>query len=107
MHRLPDFPDLPTVAETLPGFAAGGWQGMVAPLGTPAAAIQKINESLRKVLSEPNLAKQLGSRGAYVDPMSPSEVNTFINTAGAMASRDRSIRSKHQEMMDRRLPAAT
>ena len=78
-HRLPDFPDLPTVAETLPGFAAGGWQGIVAPLGTPAAAIQKINESLRKVLGEPDLAKQLALRGAYVDPMSPSEVNTFIN----------------------------
>lgn len=79
MHRLPDFPDLPTVAETLPGFAAGGWQGMVAPLGTPAAAIQKINERLRQVLSEPDLAKQLASRGAYVDPLSPSEVNAFIN----------------------------
>ena len=78
-HRQPDFPDLPTVAETLPGFAAGGWQGMVAPLGTPAAAIQKINESLRKVLSDPVLAKELASRGAYVDPMSPSEVNIFIN----------------------------
>src|ERR1700741_1809129 len=58
-HRLPDFPDLPTVAETLPGFAAGGWQGIVAPLGTPAAAIQEFNESLNNVLSEPNLAKQL------------------------------------------------
>ena len=79
-HRLPDFPDLPTVAETLSGFAAGGWQGIVAPLGTPAAAIQKINESLRKVLGEPDLAKQLALRGAYVDPMSPSEVNAFINT---------------------------
>jgi tripartite-type tricarboxylate transporter receptor subunit TctC len=78
-HRLPDFPDLPTVAETLPGFAAGGWQGIVAPLGTPAAAIQKVNGSLRKVLGESDLAKQLALRGAYVDPMSPSEVNTFIN----------------------------
>jgi tripartite-type tricarboxylate transporter receptor subunit TctC len=58
-HRLPDFPDLPTVAETLPGFTAGGWQGIVAPLGTPAAAIQKVNEALEKVLSEPDLAKQL------------------------------------------------
>src|SRR5262249_23114644 len=37
-HRLPDFTNVPTVAETLPGFAAGGWQGIVAPLGTPAAA---------------------------------------------------------------------
>lgn len=78
-HRLRDFPDVPTVAETLPGFAAGGWQGLVGPLGTPAPAIQKINESLRKVLSEPELAKQLASRGAYVDPMSPSEVNAFIS----------------------------
>jgi tripartite-type tricarboxylate transporter receptor subunit TctC len=78
-HRLSDFPDVPTVAETLPGFATGGWQGIVAPLGTPAAAIQKINESLRKVLAEPDLAKQLALRGAYVDPMSPSEVNSFIN----------------------------
>jgi tripartite-type tricarboxylate transporter receptor subunit TctC len=78
-HRLPDFPDLPTVAETLPGFAAGGWQGIVAPLGTPATAIQKINDSLRTVLSDPDLAKQLAARGAYVDPLSPSEVNAFIN----------------------------
>ena len=78
-HRLPDFTNVPTVAETLPGFAAGGWQGIVAPLGTPAAAILKINESLRKVLGEPDLAKQLALRGAYVDAMSPSEVNMFIN----------------------------
>jgi tripartite-type tricarboxylate transporter receptor subunit TctC len=70
---------VPAVAETLPGFAAGGWQGIVAPLGTPAPAIQKINENLRKVLGEADLAKQLALRGAYVDPMSPSEVNTFIN----------------------------
>ncbi len=82
-HRLPDFPDVPTVAETLPGFAAGGWQGIVAPLGTPAAAIQKVNDTLRKVLAEPELAKQLALRGAYVDPMSPSEVNAFINTQQA------------------------
>jgi tripartite-type tricarboxylate transporter receptor subunit TctC len=78
-HRLADFPDLPTVAETLPGFAAGGWQGIVAPLGTPAPAIQKINATLKKVLSDPELGKQLATRGAYVAPMSPSEVNTFIN----------------------------
>jgi tripartite-type tricarboxylate transporter receptor subunit TctC len=70
---------VPTVAETLPGFAAGGWQGIVAPLGTPAAAIQTINQNLRKVLGEPELAKQLALRGAYVDPMSPAEVNRFIN----------------------------
>jgi len=82
-HRLPDFPDLPTVGETLPGFAAGGWQGIVAPLGTPASAIQTINDGLKKVLSEPDLAKQLALRGAYVDPMSPSEMNAFVNAQQA------------------------
>jgi tripartite-type tricarboxylate transporter receptor subunit TctC len=82
-RRLPDFPDLPTVAETLPGFAAGGWQGVVAPLRTPANVIRGFNESLNKVLSEPDLAKQLALRGAYVDPMSPPEVNVFVNTQQA------------------------
>lgn len=83
MHRLPDFPDLPTVAETLPGFAAGGWQGIIAPLGTPQADIQKVNEALRKVLSQSDLAKQLALRGAYVHPMSPTEVSAFINAQQA------------------------
>jgi tripartite-type tricarboxylate transporter receptor subunit TctC len=78
-HRLPDFPDVPTVAETLPGFAAGGWQGIVAPLGTPAGAIQKVNAGLQKVLGESDVAKPLALRGAFVNPMSPSEVNAFIN----------------------------
>ena len=85
-HRLPDFPDVPTVAETLPGFAAGGWQGIVAPLGTPAAAIQKVNAGLQKVLREPDIAKPLALRGAYVDPMSPSEVEAFINAQQAQWS---------------------
>jgi tripartite-type tricarboxylate transporter receptor subunit TctC len=78
-HRLSDFPDLPTVSETLPGFVAGGWQGIVAPLGTPAAAIQKVNAALKIALDEQDLSKQLALRGAYVDPMSPAEENNYIN----------------------------
>jgi tripartite-type tricarboxylate transporter receptor subunit TctC len=82
-HRLPQFPDVPTAAETLPGFAAGGWQGVVAPLGTPAAAIQKVNAGLQKVLGEPDIADPLALRGAFVSPMSPPEVNAFINAQQA------------------------
>jgi len=82
-HRLPQFPDVPTAAETLPGFAAGGWQGIVAPLGTPAAAIQKVNTGLQKVLREPDIADPLALRGAFVSPMSPPEVNAFINAQQA------------------------
>ena len=82
-HRLAEFPDLPTVAETFPGFAAGGWQGIVAPRGTPPAAIAKVNEALKKVLAEPDLAKQLADRGAYVDAMTPQETTDFINAQQA------------------------
>jgi tripartite-type tricarboxylate transporter receptor subunit TctC len=82
-HRLSEFPDLPTVAETFPGFAAGGWQGIVAPRGTPAPAISKINEALKKVMADPGLAKQLAERGAYVDAMTPQEVTDFINAQQA------------------------
>jgi tripartite-type tricarboxylate transporter receptor subunit TctC len=77
--RLPDFPDLPIVSETLPNFVAGGWQGIVAPRGTPPAAIEKFNTALNKALAEPDLAKQLAERGAYVNPLSPQETNAFVN----------------------------
>jgi tripartite-type tricarboxylate transporter receptor subunit TctC len=82
-HRLAEFPDIPTVAETLPGFAAGGWQGIVAPLGTPADVITKVNADIGKVLDDQELAKQLSDRGSYVNPMTPSEVNAFINAQQA------------------------
>ncbi|MGH7484975.1 MAG: Bug family tripartite tricarboxylate transporter substrate binding protein [bacterium] len=77
--RLPDFPDLPTVAETLPGFVAGGWQGIVAPLGTPAAVVNKVSADLREAVSDPEIKKQLALRGSYVNPMTPAEVNAFID----------------------------
>lgn len=51
----------------------GGWQGVVAPLGTPANADQRVQRIPNKVLSEPDLAKQLALHAAYVDPMSPPE----------------------------------
>jgi tripartite-type tricarboxylate transporter receptor subunit TctC len=82
-HRLADFPDLPTVAETFPGFTAGGWQGIVAPLKTPTPAIEKFNGALNKVLAQPDLAKQLAARGAYVNPLSPADTNAFVNAQQA------------------------
>ncbi len=81
--RLPDFPDLPTVAETLPGFTAGGWQGIVAPLGTPAAAITTFNAGLNRVLTQSDLASQLAGRGAYISPKTPEETAAFVNAQQA------------------------
>jgi tripartite-type tricarboxylate transporter receptor subunit TctC len=77
-QRLPDFPDLPTVAETVPGFVAMGWQGLMAPVGTPETIIRKASDDLRKVISDPALKAQLAGRGSYPVAMSPSEVTAFI-----------------------------
>jgi tripartite-type tricarboxylate transporter receptor subunit TctC len=78
-ERLPEFPDLPTVAETLPGFIGSGWQGVVAPIGTPAAIITKVNSDLDKVLSDPESKKRFATSGNYPHPMTPDQMLAFIN----------------------------
>jgi tripartite-type tricarboxylate transporter receptor subunit TctC len=77
-QRLPQFPDLPTVAETIPGFSATGWQVLVAPLGTPAAIIDKIDADLAKVVSDPEFQKLLANVGSYSYAMNAKEALAFV-----------------------------
>jgi tripartite-type tricarboxylate transporter receptor subunit TctC len=77
-ERLADFPDVPTVAETLPGFAATGWQVMVAPLGTPAPIVAKVSADLTKVLGDEDLKKRLAVVGNYPRTMTPEQVIAFV-----------------------------
>jgi tripartite-type tricarboxylate transporter receptor subunit TctC len=75
--RLPGI-DLATVAETLPGVVASGWQAVVAPLGTPEAIINKASECLRVALEMPEVRDKLASRGSYARAMTPAEAVAFI-----------------------------
>jgi len=77
-ERLPQFPDLPTVAETLPGFSATGWQVLLAPLGTPAPIVSKVSADLAKVVSDPDFKQRLSNIGSYSRAMTPEEVLTFV-----------------------------
>jgi tripartite-type tricarboxylate transporter receptor subunit TctC len=77
-ERMPDFPNLPTVAETLPGFAASGWQVMVTPAGTPAPLVRRISDDLAKALTDPGVNQRLIGLGRFNRPMSPAEVTAFI-----------------------------
>jgi tripartite-type tricarboxylate transporter receptor subunit TctC len=77
-QRLPEVPNLPTVAETIPGFIATGWQAVVAPRGTPEPIIAKVSEDLRKVLMTPETRNKLATRGSYARPMSPREITEFV-----------------------------
>ncbi len=80
VSRLPNYPDLPTVAETLPGFTASGWSILVAPHGTPAAIVQKINADLRTALSRPQLLKKFRDLGNYTRSMTPQELADFVRS---------------------------
>ncbi len=78
-ERLPDFPNLATISETLPGITASGWLALVAPVGTPSAIVQKINADVNKVASEPAVKKKLSTFGCYTRPMSPEALETFVH----------------------------
>jgi tripartite-type tricarboxylate transporter receptor subunit TctC len=76
-ERLPEFKDLPTVAEVLPGFIAGGWNVLLAPVGTPEAIIRKTSGDLRKALDDEETKNKLAKLGAYLRPMTPEQVTAF------------------------------
>jgi tripartite-type tricarboxylate transporter receptor subunit TctC len=77
-ERLPQFPDLPTVAETLPGFSATGWQVLLAPLGTPQPIISKVSADLTKVVNDADFKAKLAKVGSYTRPMTPEQVLAFV-----------------------------
>src|ERR1700736_3750049 len=76
--RMTMFPDLPTVAETLPGFQSEGWQMLVAPLGTPDGIVKKVNAALIKALGFDDVKKRLTALGREDLPLSPAETLAFI-----------------------------
>jgi tripartite-type tricarboxylate transporter receptor subunit TctC len=78
-RRLPDFPDLATAAETLPGFNARGWFVLVAPVGTPEAIVRKLSDDLRIVVTDPAIKAKLETTGNYPLSMTPTELLAFIH----------------------------
>jgi tripartite-type tricarboxylate transporter receptor subunit TctC len=78
-NRMADFfPDLPTVAETLPGFEAIGWQVLLAPAGTPEAIVRKANADLTMAMSDLDTRKRLADLGRDQRAMSPGRTLAFI-----------------------------
>jgi tripartite-type tricarboxylate transporter receptor subunit TctC len=65
-QRMPSLPDVPTVAETLPGFESVAWYAIVAPPGTPKPIIEKINADVNEALRQPDLQDRLKNLSAEV-----------------------------------------
>lgn len=78
-YRMAALPEVPTLAETvLPGFSAAGWSGIVAPVGTPAAVIGKINRDVTALLREPAVAGRITGLASIPDPTTPEDFAAFI-----------------------------
>lgn len=65
--RTPGYEDVPSVAETFPGFDFTGWFVIVAPTGTPAAVVQQLNREMDKVLKDPEVVQKLREFGMFTD----------------------------------------
>jgi tripartite-type tricarboxylate transporter receptor subunit TctC len=76
--RLPSLPDVPAIAETVPGYEARGWNGILAPAGTPKAIVDRLNREIVLVLQTPEFLRQLATEGAVPVGNSPSEFAAVI-----------------------------
>jgi tripartite-type tricarboxylate transporter receptor subunit TctC len=69
--RSPEFPDVPTVAETVPGFAVTGWHGFFVPAGTPGAIVEHLSNTLVGIGRDATIVKSLGNLGIDVAGSTP------------------------------------
>lgn len=79
-QRLPEFPNVPTVAETLPRYEALGWFALMAPAHTPADVIEKVAADLKTVLISKSTRDKFAKLGTYAMVRSPSEVAKYIRS---------------------------
>jgi tripartite-type tricarboxylate transporter receptor subunit TctC len=76
--RLPALPGVPTLAETLPGFEAVAWYGIVAPPGTPKNIADKINADVNEVLRQPEVQEQLRKLSAEILSGSIDKTSSYM-----------------------------
>jgi len=76
--RWPSLPDVPTIAETVPGYEASVWYGISAPKGTPPDVVAILSKSVAAALANPKMQGKLADLGGIPMPMSPAEFGKFI-----------------------------
>jgi tripartite-type tricarboxylate transporter receptor subunit TctC len=76
--RLETLPDVPTVAETVPGYETGTWWGVGVPKGTPVEIVDKLNREINAVLAEPKIKARFGELGAAPFIVTPAAFAAFL-----------------------------
>jgi tripartite-type tricarboxylate transporter receptor subunit TctC len=76
--RSQALPDLPTIADFVPGYEASTWNGVVAPKGTPAAIVERLNKEVNAGLGDATLKTRLAEMGAWPLPGSPADASKLF-----------------------------
>src|SRR2546430_4027004 len=77
-ERWPGLPDIPAIAETVPGFESVGFYGISAPKGTPPEIVDILNKAVGDALKDPKLVARLGDVGGIPKPMTPAEFGKLV-----------------------------
>ncbi len=77
--RYQELPDVPTVQETVPGYEATAWFGIVAPAGTPREVVMRINGEVNWALAHADVKEKLAQQGALARSWTPEEFGSFIH----------------------------
>lgn len=77
-YRLPILPHVPPIADALPGYEARGWNGILAPAGTPKNVIDRLNREIVKIVRSPEFGEHLITEGATAVGNTPAEFATVI-----------------------------
>lgn len=78
--RSPALPDIPPIADTLPGFELVTWYAVFAPAGTPAAIVKRLNSEIAKVLQDADIQKRFGAQGLEPIVMTPQELRRYTES---------------------------
>ncbi len=76
-HRSPMIADIPPIAETLPGFSYSGWNGLLAPKGTPPAVLRKLYDTMAKAVNSAEIRKDFEQQVAEIQLTSGDEFRAF------------------------------
>ena len=71
-------PDIPMVADYLPGYEASAWYGLGAPRGTPPEIIEKLNKTVNAILADPAVKKKFADMGATLIMSSPADFGKYV-----------------------------
>jgi len=81
--RTAALPDVPTVAETLPGYDGDGWHGIYFPKGTPPEIVGRMNTELVKIVTSPDIRRRLADMSVEVGGTSPGELERYARSESA------------------------